>query len=758
MRKTLVFIFLVSIIISSCKREYGPYYDPPKGQQPVLYVQLAADPQFSTFVSAIDMVPGLKAELSSSGLFTIMAPDNAAFTSFFNSHPTYKSLDVIPADTLALIVKYHIMKWMLFKINFNFPGLTKDNFTAYKYESRASLTYSELLYGGSRKNIYYPSKILQVYAPNFFTLYHVTAQDYTDVYGSGSSVSTETQLNVMGASVTKADIASGNGVIHKIDHVLIPPPTIAQLLDNNSEYSDFNQLMKGHFITYAFNSSATIAQGNNGDINSDGLVDSLWTRNYTINSNLDNENPKQADGKSALTMTAFVPSKSAFLNYLNNKLAVGFKNLVDSIPVRTLTLFYQSQFSNNMYWPSNLDAGNTVTLNGDKINISRGDINKTLMASNGIFYEMNKIIEPAAFTSVTGPALLSLKYWYFGEMLLRTSSISGLTRAGTAYTILAPTNEAFQNYGIYYDPAPPVGTAGFFRVIPPSTTSSALSTVALGQLVGNHIIINASLPAAGITDGFYPTLNSSIIAVEGGNIHGSVRDTIPQITDPDHLMSNGYFHGINRVILNPQNSLYDKINSTSLYDATTIPLVTTEYTKFRELVVAAGCLNKDFAGVAPDNLPITGVDANKKLTLFVPSNDAITAAQIAGILPNTGAVTPNEPVTTTDPIGVIVDLTKRARLVSYIRYFFVQDQQALTDGKVIGTFLTSRFDPSSTPTDKVYVKAILTYPGSILTYKENGGAGTTGKVVMTDPVNTPQNTMAKDGIIQIIDNAFTSKY
>lgn len=744
MRKPLVFMFLISVIIcliSGCKRDFGTFYDPPKGQESTIYKQLVNNPKLSTFVSAIDSVPGLKNELNSSGLFTIMAPDNDAFAKFFEEHPNYK-LNVIPADTLALIVKYHILKWMLFQVNFLNPGLTKDNFNAYKYETRASLVYRS---AGGRKLIYYPSKMIQVYTPNYFSLYHVTPQDYTDVFGPKSSVAIESQLNVMESTVTKWDISAGNGVIHIIDKVLLPPPTFVQLLDKESEYADFNQLMKNRFLTYSYNQSATIQQGNRGDINGDGLVDSLWNRVYSFNPDLDNENPKKPGTLTPFSMTAFAPSKSAFLDYLNNNLIKGFVNSVDSIPNRTLLLLYNTYFSQNMYWPSQL-AGGVSSLNNDNVVISNSDINKIKMASNGIFYELNKVILPNAFTAVTGPAFLSLKYWFFGEMLNLTGNLSGLTKAGTKYTILCPTNQAFLHYGIYYDAYPTSGSPGFKRIIPPATIGTSLSTAQLAQLVGNHILTNLDLPAAKITDDFYTTSNNSIIVVEGGKIHGSVRDTVPQIIDPDNHMSNGYFHGIDKVIINPQQSIYDKINVTSAWNSTTFPLVTPEYTKFKELVIAAGIQIKDFGN-------ITQVDEDRKFTLFVPSNDVITTAQVAGILPKTGAVTPNEPNTT----GVITDLTKRARLESYIRYFFVQDKQCFTDGKTLGTFVTSKKDPISTPTNVVYILATITYPGSILTFNEIG-TSTTGKVVTTNPVLYPQNTILKDGVIQIINNAFTSKY
>lgn len=739
--KTIVTLLFLSLVISNCQRDFEalPFYRAPEGQLGSLYEQLAAEERFSTFVSAIDKVPGLKDELSSSGLFTIMAPDNDAFQDFFASHPTFKSIDLIPEDSLALIVKYHIMKWMLFKINFMNPGLTKENFSSYKYESRATLVYKENTASGGQKAIFYPSKMLQVYTPNFLALNYITAQDYTSVYGPGSSLSASSMMNVMGATVTQPDLASGNGVIHVIDKVLVPPPTLTQELEINSEYHEFINLMKERFLSYTYNSAATIAQGNNGDITGDGLVDSLWNRNFDFNAFLDNENPKNASTQALFSLTAFIPQRSVFTNYLNNTLTAGFANDVDSIPDRTLNLLFQSCFSQELYWPSRAYSGNVTNLLGNKIILTQNDVNRIKMTSNGILYELKAVNEPDAFKAVTGPALLSSQYWYFAEMLVKTGLLSSLTKEGTKFTILCPTNQAFQNFGIFYDPSPgSLGPPGFFRTA--GTTTSALSVKQLIPLVGNHIIVNQDIPASGLVDGFYPTLNNSIIVIEGGNIHGSVRDTIPQIIDPDNIRSNGYFHGINKTILDPLSSIFVIINSASDWDADPLALVNPQYTKFKELCDAAGILTKDFGS-------ITQVDVDKKFTLFVPSNDAITAAQIAGLLPATGEVVPN----------TIIDDALKARLESYIRYFFIQNKQALTDGKTTGTFFTAKKDILSTPMNPIYIPAMITNPGGVLTFNEIG-TGATGTVTMTDQVLYPQNTIAKDGIIQIIDNAFTSQY
>jgi uncharacterized surface protein with fasciclin (FAS1) repeats len=720
----MIFAVLVVLIFYACKREYGTFYDPPKNLESDIYKQLSQDPNLSTFVSAIDKVPGLKQELSSSGLYTIMAPDNEAFKAFFSNNQVYKSLDVIPVVDLTRIVKYHIMKWMLFQVDFLKPGLTKDGFDMFKYETRADMVYSEKSFSGAFKNIFYSSKMIQVYTPEYFRFYGISNSDYSDIYGTGAAVSKTTQMNVMGASVTEKDIPAGNGVVHKINRVLDPPMNIAQELDKNAEYTEYNQILKRRFLTYSYNKAATTAQGNNGDINGDGMVDSLWIRTYATDINLDVENPIGADKISKISLSAFIPARAAFQTYLNSKLLTNFSNNIDSVPNRTLMLLFKSHLTNNMDWPSRIDKGYVSSINSDKIAVNRSEIQSSKMASNGLFYSTSKVLEPSGFTTSGGPAFFSSKYSFFAEMLLQTSLLAYLTNNSVTYTVFAPTNNSFKSRGIYWDDFPATGKPGFFK-----TGGASLSVSEMTRLIGNHIVIGSDLPA-NMPNGFYPTINTSYLAVENSKIHGAERDTIPVIIDPNVIRSNGRFHGINKLIYDPAKAIFDYINGSS-------SIVDPQFLKFKELCSAAGYLSKDF-------INITSVDANKKFTLFVPSNESIIDAQIAGKLPKTGA---QGSTTLTD--------SQKLVLASYLKFFFVSDNQIFTDGKVTGTFLTSKKESATAIVPK-FIPIFLSFSGGNLIVKDVTGSSAT--VNKNDPLLYPQNTIAKDGVIQIIDSALTSQY
>ncbi|MXV17668.1 fasciclin domain-containing protein [Hufsiella ginkgonis] len=702
---------------------------------------MASEPTLSTFVSAIDKVPGLKDELNSSGLFTVMAPSNDAFTKYFTAHAKYKKIDDIPVKELTQMVKYHILKWMLFQGNFIKPSSDPTiNVDIYKYETRAVASYYD---AAAKKGVYYPSKMIQVYTPRFFSYYGVTSQDYTDVYGTGSAVNAQTQMNVMSSSVVQKDIASGNGVIHVIDRVLELVNNIAQELENNAEYEDYNRIMKRRFLSYTYNQAGTRAQGNNGDVNGDGLVDSLFNRTYTTDANLDNENP--LSGTKSLSLTGFIPSKTAFKNYYETRLMPNFYGIEDSIPTHTLQLLYKGHLASTMDWPSKIDKGQSVSELGDKITLARSDIKGIKMTSNGILYTLNKVIEPKSFTTVPGPSFFSPQYWYLAEALIRTNLLGLLSSGDAKFTLLAPTNAAFAARGIYWIEKPIAGAPGFFRK--PNGLETPVAISELTTLLGNHIIMNTSLSISDMNspvEKFYPTQNGTFISIVNGKISGTERDSLVSVVNPNVSQSNGFFQGINKIIYYP-GTLYEQINGATS-DPNAALQTNPQYRKFKELMVASGINVADFANTASTTLPLAPITAstqNRKFTLFVPSNEAITAAQNAGKLPKTGAVTPN--TTLTDAI--------RLQLYNYVSSFFATDTQIFTDGKTTGTFPSRKV---LTATPLTYYPLTVSYNGTTL--QVTSRAGEVATVDKTQPALYPQNKFAKDGVIHVINNAFTSQF
>lgn len=65
-------------------------------------------PSLSTLVSAVNTA-GLTNTLSGDGTFTVFAPTNDAFQELLDSNQDWNSLEDIPAATLDLVLKYHVL-------------------------------------------------------------------------------------------------------------------------------------------------------------------------------------------------------------------------------------------------------------------------------------------------------------------------------------------------------------------------------------------------------------------------------------------------------------------------------------------------------------------------------------------------------------------------------------------------------------------------------------------------------------------------
>jgi uncharacterized surface protein with fasciclin (FAS1) repeats len=134
--------------------------------KPTIVGAAAADPQFSTLVSAVTAA-GLVDTLNGKGPFTVFAPTNAAF-------------DKIPQDQLQAILA------------------DKDKLTKI-------LTYHVV-----------PGKILSKNLKKKQTVDTVEGSPVT-------IIAKKSGVTVDDAKVVKADIKTSNGVIHVIDTVILPP-------------------------------------------------------------------------------------------------------------------------------------------------------------------------------------------------------------------------------------------------------------------------------------------------------------------------------------------------------------------------------------------------------------------------------------------------------------------------------------------------------------------------------------------------------
>jgi uncharacterized surface protein with fasciclin (FAS1) repeats len=102
-----LFVLPLLALFASCSQELDPYYARPEGLQDPIYQQLEARGNFKSLTALIGKA-GYKDILSKSGYWTMMAPNDEAFTKFFQEKG-FTDASKVDSITAAKIVRYALI-------------------------------------------------------------------------------------------------------------------------------------------------------------------------------------------------------------------------------------------------------------------------------------------------------------------------------------------------------------------------------------------------------------------------------------------------------------------------------------------------------------------------------------------------------------------------------------------------------------------------------------------------------------------------
>lgn len=196
-KKWLALITITMVItafLASCKREQ---FQVNTTTDVNIMGYLNNDPTDFSLLIKILQLTGTDNSLNGYGTYTLFAPNNNAIKQYLQDVGK-SSVDDISVDELKNFVKIHLIR----------DTITSDQFNDGKL--RTPTMYGQSLLTGAQ-NV------------NGVTTLTVNRQ----------------------AAIVKADIRTGNGIIHEIDHVLKPATlTLAQMIEQNPAYSIFSQALK----------------------------------------------------------------------------------------------------------------------------------------------------------------------------------------------------------------------------------------------------------------------------------------------------------------------------------------------------------------------------------------------------------------------------------------------------------------------------------------------------------------------------------
>ncbi len=402
-------VLFSSVLVSGCKDGFDEYWDKGKPKGGYLYNKLKDNPEFSIFVEGLERTQ-IDQFVNKGGLYTVFAPTNEAFKSFFTERG-YTSIADVPTDQLFSILSFHIVNNMW-----------------YYYDLKAR-------YNSDAKS----------------ELYLTRNKKFVKI-----DVLTENTLKINGVSVINSlrDIDADNGVIHGIGQVLVPLPNLEQVLQNDQEFAEstFYKLMQ-------LTADSAYDSRNSYDRDRDGRIDSVFFKTYPlltdVNTSLEYRanNEVSNQGGDPVYTTVLLPSNAALNAYLAPALArVGndIKLLSPSYAEGVLESYF---LTGRNILASELIARPVVlrTVNSETVPALPDSrfTRKNVEASNGIVHVINITFpESDRLKSAIGKAMTDPELSMFMAALQQAGVMGTWALSSKDGTFFAPTNAAFIEAGI----------------------------------------------------------------------------------------------------------------------------------------------------------------------------------------------------------------------------------------------------------------------------------------------------------------------
>ncbi|WP_340063680.1 fasciclin domain-containing protein [Ascidiimonas aurantiaca] len=520
-------LLLVGLTILSCSNDDDG--GPTPSNQLTITQNASNDTELTILVQALQRT-NLDATLDGTGTFTVFAPTNQAFTDLLADLGA-SSINEVEVNTLTNILLNHVISGEI-----RASDLTSE-------EAGYVNTLSETGPGDTSLSLYFNT-------------------DGGVVLNGGSDNS--------GATVSSADIEASNGVIHKVNGVILLPNVVNHALAN----PEFSILVSA-------------------------LTRASFGTTYT----------DLLSGTASSPFTVFAPTNQAF-NNLFTFLGVSSIDEIDDNTLQTVLNYHVIAGKNITAGAINNEAseetfeGSSIsfTKEGSAVSIIDGSdmetnvVESDVQGTNGIVHAIDKVLLPESIWDAVNPTIagfvaMNSDFSLLLEAVQRANLVAALDSDDNDYTVFAPGNAAFNAFlqansfaNIQEVPVETLTQVLLNHVISGTALSGDLSTSYENTLATNADGDNLSI---------YINTETGVV-LNGGAANGGTT-----VADADNQVRNGVIHVVENVINLPTVVTFAKADA-----------------NFSSLVAA---LTRDDQ---PDFVATLSGSTDAPFTVFAPDNDA----------------------------------------------------------------------------------------------------------------------------------------
>lgn len=673
--------------------------------------------------------------------YTLFVPDNTAFEKYFQANgiagvDAMTDTEVYQLFSLHILVNPRSRNDLIYEAafgqiedeNWEYASLFFKKQTAslepyYKELPRYHATFTDSV------SIYSSAKYVPVWSKDYLEdiFSPVDGSDYEFLYPN-SDFDAESELAEYALNISNAKVLpnpenpleigrkTSSGFIYPLDQVIEPLPTIeVYMKDNQDKYGLFYDLLQ-RYANYGNKTDIEV------EVNGAIQVVPHYKKSYTnsIPSIADERGPRNS-GWAEFYMkdyfSAFIPTDDVLQNYLDTKLLPVFGD-IDSIPELTLSYLLRAHLLNSLGLVSKMEKGIFDNF-GTPITISRDEINSGYMCSNGAFYEMNKVLAPYAFTSITEDLFFNTDYSTFLFMLVDNNLLTDLTTKGDEVTFFASTNDELLQANIRYEPSDEsiyyLGVDGAWKL---------MKSDDLLEFIKNHFTYEKIPDLSG--EGYIRMNSGNYAYYNNGKIQGPLnqfKNESGQTTLLKETEDGVMFHS--NVPINSRNYTLAKLLHNDLTEEYAETLTDTTLSEFSDFLIASRLLGsykyRDL--ITKEYEPtLSFLNFFEEWTIFAPTNEAMREARAQGLIPS-----------------------RRDSMQAFVYYHCVPNRVIFDDGETGGTGTFDTYLEDETIGDVTFFKQL-----EINNAKNNlQVTDETGQVVNVEHSNA--NMLAKKGVVHKIN-------